>query len=1687
MARALRLRFEPEDLLASGAIADDASSTSITVRLDAAGRTVDVKCAPSERIESLVRRVVRDPTAAFRIASEAGVAFRDATLEDVARQTETVVVRVAARLRQDDDKVQPVLDAHETAAETRPSRDAPNSKQRKTRVAVSDEARGQPLSEAERRQIMHMLDLSESRKAAARARGSKVFESGAMTYHQIAELTGKHPNTIAKMKRERDRQQCARVADVNGFVRTVEVPQPGQRGGRRWTRMNEEQMRMCTRIAVENPRLTAAQIRERMQTEFPNLTMCDSTVLRALNSAKLQFLRAKMRDPRSDGTPAHAAEKRAFLEEQKKGSAGELGANDLFFMDETTVYLNLTSKRAWGTAEHPAEIRHAKGKTVTIGIYAGLGLVSDVKEAWSDDAPEPKVMRPTDPRGNHCVLERDGAWHRTPSPPRFMLFWWLRPPTRDKTVLSRFLEMDDVLDPSFTLHWYSSDSATRTMREISPIEKTDRLVVASNVALWREYFAQEIDGLSSDELADLLWRNGIEYRQVDEGGDLVTITGANKRPHKVWVAPAQMREYLVALQALVARALLTVYDQKDADLLNLLRANNAVVETRVPRYYFTANGRNNLGGTRDSERGDQSLFLRYLQHHVQYVEQNFPPGVRSNLRDAWDSAAQHGKTDVTSNTKSFVHDWVESELKIRGAIFLPVREPDFNPVELLFAFVKSVIRRRFPGFTGEVSEAEMIRLIDEAFGEVTEEMVKGWLRYGCYVIPGDPAGLLEANPRCEYKRVVDVQHYWGRIVADWEARNAPLDAHARARILTADPSEVDPFLARFPTVGAALASGDGSDPIKSVAVDQSDATANVNRPIPATARVTLASMRGQTTVFDDNFKSEAHRELRQLTELRREPTGFRLIHRYLVVSPGLAAVKAVADGLLAHFDESEGPLATLRRAHDRAIDMAALLPMARAVDPLDLLLDVQERIFHPKLDTTRTRLTVTADGNNLRVRRLEIPPHRSVPVEYVVPRDANDPTRLNDLPCRIESVDSKSARLTHKVTIRNRRLYQALGLDKTASDRIAELAEQIRKELASTPYAPCVVMDDVNWQYAAAVVALKAYRFERERMDQIGKDVVREFIEHCGDYERLPDPAQDAIKRAFETGVRRWRRVKPDGTANMAAGEQAPFFVVTDLRAERRTALQLKLLARREDERRWPGYPDSERHERNGVPIRTVEPNDRVSLSPARPIRYIQIVDIHRAKADNKEYVEATLTFEDGDAEDLLPRAAVDEDEKRSLEPGFDDKLVNRAAGIKLFEPVEAPTDPERLWKVKNKTCLNLNAMDYPMKMTQLFGEFSEYNQNKLDLAKQRFKESRAKRTKDAIRARSSPTDKRPFVKYMNRFAVVGTYKTHSIHYAPFPASEVADSAQLLFDPVKSLFYPPPHVSRDGAVQPNGVYAIGLADSDILNRSRLAPRWTKLEHDVNGFPVLPFEFDEIVNGMGHISNMANAEAKCQGTYHLAYKCDDTHLWVVAWEPLSNGLSLKDIKVATGEEFAANYAPTTGPPAGTPVPQVTMTKSGSTAKPSGAVPTTFQEDYNGVVQDRDGAFWKPVWVTKTTMRVEPEDIKAYPLAQFLPGCRIYTVPQASALYRLRLPADVDGLGSEHTLSVDNGASLKVFVKGKALHLDRRNVLIAKAGLKALYRERTLLEMDCKCTAPDELARETSPDFELDTDNKRVRLL
>lgn len=1395
-----------------------------------------------------------------------------------------------------------------------------NAKIRQVALIDDGTAKSRPLTEAERRQIMHLLDLSEHERMAQKTKTEKdkVPKGHKLTHERIAELTNRHVNTISKLKRERDKQQCLRVK-FEGRMQTMEIPQPKQIGGYRGSRLTDEQQRMCTRIAVENPRLTSTRIRERLQEMFPQLnTLSDTTVWRMLDRSGLHFLRAKMRDPRADGTTAHMAEKEAFLKELRKGEAGELGANNLFFMDETTLYLNETARRAWGTSEHPAEIKHAKGKTVTIGVYAGLGLVSPVEverkendwknfELVSESVGKPKAA--TDPRGNDFELV-DGEWKRTEHAPKFMLFWWLRPPTRKKLVLSRFLTTQDILDPNMVFsntipegkpHFggaeqtfstfevtemptgstehledlkESTASIKRYIEKHPPEKKPDQQQYLDYILPIRSHplpatFTMQIGGtfynfslIQTDEkaaefsfvdshgrvnyenvkaflsikfdlirdpseLAETLWMNNIEWRQVDDAGELVNITTSGKTKKKVILSSDAMLRYLDGLKSLIARAVLLsvpteIDDNVEIDnirknieegspsatdrttLEQSLREKEKIVlderrnfltsflkpdiDDKIPRGFYTKTGRSYLGGRIEGERGDRALFLEYLRHHVVYIQRAFSSDVRKNLNHAWDSAPQHGKTDVTKNTKSFIHRWVEKHLHVRGAIFLPVREPDFNPVELLFAFIKGVVRRRFPSERGEVSVDDMIRLIDEAFMEVTESMVKGWLRYGCYLIPDDsPEDIkaIERTERCGYEQITNVESVWNRILEIWETRTKANEdasyATIRPKLVNSDRDALHRYVARFATVGDAFRyTKQGTTPhtvkIGNNGYKFMGEKANMRQRIDVhTTNIELLYDGLESSLFKNNFKDDSHMELVKIVTLKTDKTGLTTILHYwaqytldrdLIDSLNLLVKFAIGtDGVLSNLAIASKKARALARRYREN------LFVPKNTTDVEMLLDVQERVFHPKLDANET-VEVTSSKKI----RFEAPSRTRV-YEMQLGAELSVASNAEVKKARVTKVTSTVVTLKmsgDEINFGNKRICDAITVED--SELMENKQQTMHRELMQTPYAKSVPLPSETGggnalMCALAVISIKAYEDERERIEHAVSKLVREKILPHVDLS-LP-PTADAQRRIVEATRHALNKLRRDSSS---ADDRAKLYNVFNLRAERRANVQLRRLARGDpNERRWPGYPLEERYERDGRPIRLVTEDG--------------------SKNDGTEAVENMDQF------DVKPIRSI--------------KVLTTNSVMITFENDERQelgTNDHKFLKIVDK-------------------KFSTENYAKWELARKRFEQSRKKL--DSNWKETANTAKND---------VVGEYEGMPIEIKNDTRIRTKDSfvgaaksPLILFDPTNSVFYPAPHmkISNYKDFHPSVVPVVGLWDRKVTAREEWAEYWWSTDEGEN--------------------------------------------------------------------------------------------------------------------------------------------------------------------------------------------------------------------------------------------------------------
>lgn len=566
--------------------------------------------------------------------------------------------------------------------------------------------KGKALSHEARARIMTLLDQKR-------------------THAEVADIMQVHKRTVANMSKAK--KDLVVVNDGLGEQRTLGVPEPKQQGGYRWSRLNTEEQELCVRLAMEYPQATIYQLKAKL--EARGLTVSESTLSRILHASGITHVRAKFIDPTAAGSLSTRAindEFDSFVQEQLKSkssvaSGDDLGALNpyrLFFMDETLVSLNETQRKGWGSKEHPPEVFKTKGNTETIMIYAGFGLVLPVDVATATSTPP---LRDTDPRGNDMMRQKDGTWSSTQ--PQFALVWWLKPPKHKASVLPRFLTTEDVTDDHFLLfdpahlNVYNPTNCN-PQQDLASCGFFTPHAQAPQLASFLQPLSPTIQ---LDTLRSICWLNNIETRHVDEEGNLIKEGNATVRSTR-----DELLTLFQNLQTLVR--------------VGLGLDTHAIAPRNIPRNYYEQHGRNRRGGQYKSQRGDQVNFIQYIMHVTNHYQRHFP-NARPELRMAWDNASTHGRVGMNNRAQSYIHQWVQTNLGIKGAVFLPVKKPDYNPVELLFAYVKAQIRIQQKSFLGEISVTEMIKLIDISMGQVTKPMIEGWIRYGCYNIPGDSTAL----------------------------------------------------------------------------------------------------------------------------------------------------------------------------------------------------------------------------------------------------------------------------------------------------------------------------------------------------------------------------------------------------------------------------------------------------------------------------------------------------------------------------------------------------------------------------------------------------------------------------------------------------------------------------------------------------------------------------------------------------------------------------------------------------------------------------------------------------------------------------------------------------------------------------------------------------------------------------------
>jgi hypothetical protein len=798
-------------------------------------------------------------------------------------------------------------------------------------------------------------------------------------------------------------------------------------------------------------------------------------------------------------------------------------------------------------------------------------------------------------RGNHLSFsqeEEGGGWGQPSSPPSFFLFWWIRPPTRNNVTLPLFLDGED---------------AREDMRERSTLDS----------------FLKDMESLEEKtgrELHKMLWERGVEFREVGEDGSLVS-EKIGSTSYNVLLTPSRSRSLLQDYLELVKHAL---------DLGNTL---SPTPPDDIPRHFLSRYGRNNRGGSLFSERGDRTLFLRYLSKMMTYAEQSFPRETTTNLVIAWDSAPQHGKVSVGERKRSFIHTWAEKNLlahkkPIKGVVFLPVRQPDFNPAELLFAFVKSTIRRRSKNAEGELSVKETVRMIDSAMMDVTESMVKGWVRYGCYQIPGeDWSAGIGRKKMCGYDS--DFMFLKRAAVEKWEKEKERLPPLVKNDLLSGDNLS---HLSRFRTEEEARKVGFRVKEGKiwrEGRVDEKKEDENVTGKKIIVSHDTVLQKDGNETLVP-NLKLLPSEENASHTD-PPFPSSYSLLLD-LLLDVGRASSflspppqKERIDSFLSSLN-----LSHLRRASSLSVDMASVFSSFFEKPPSsssDLILDSMERVLSNRDASKRVTLRFLSPSFSGDKQEVEVSVQKDTDTPFSSGgRSFLTFSSLSPLPFeegsqrvalgRIKSVGDAHFLVSlspgnGEMRLSNMRvcdLFPSLPPKKVSFvSRILSLTAYKHSIPSSSSSSPPSLLS-----LSTILVSVLSYDYEK-------KEAMRKK-------ESLAEKV-GLVLRSSST----WSEVSSFCEKEGAEKRHPPLFDVHMLREKRRAERKLLSLSskkgreREEGERRWPGYPitEGEYHEEVG------------KVPPPVPKEVKSVFSVRLSEGTEEGY-EVHISFSGGEAEEVM-------------------------------------------------------------------------------------------------------------------------------------------------------------------------------------------------------------------------------------------------------------------------------------------------------------------------------------------------------------------------------------------------------------------------------------------------------------------
>lgn len=180
-----------------------------------------------------------------------------------------------------------------------------------------------------------------------------------------------------------------------------------------------------------------------------------------------------------------------------------------------------------------------------------------------------------------------------------------------------------------------------------------------------------------------------------------------------------------------------------AELLARVRHLESTGPLGLPRA-----GRVDVGGRREPMRATVREVARFWEAFVAAYAHDDPLQHKTVV---WDNAPTHSPVRVQNDAQVSLFHRLFREWGLRGCVFLPPRSPNFQPVELAFAFVKHWVRHEAPpdGYT----QAGLEVSIRNALGRISPTMVRNWVT-GC----GYQFRATESNACAPQQRVPKARH-----------------------------------------------------------------------------------------------------------------------------------------------------------------------------------------------------------------------------------------------------------------------------------------------------------------------------------------------------------------------------------------------------------------------------------------------------------------------------------------------------------------------------------------------------------------------------------------------------------------------------------------------------------------------------------------------------------------------------------------------------------------------------------------------------------------------------------------------------------------------------------------------------------------------------------------------------------------